>query len=226
MPNFFWSSGNEKLNKTAKAWTKRFKTKARFVGFNIPRLKSKTGRRTCPYAGACADVCYADQGRMGMPMAINSRERNLDLILSMTMPKFRDAALEDLGRMRTTTHVRIHDSGDFYSRAYYQAWIEIAEQAPDLIFYAYTKSIPFLDWDLHPNNFRIVQSLGGRRDHEIDRYRPHSRIFPTQRERKSEGYCDGNISDLPAVLGQRRIGLVYHGTRNLTEENLVQLRVA
>lgn len=226
MSNFQWSTGNEKLKKTAKAWQKRFKTPARFVSFNIPRLVSKAGQRTCPYAGACADVCYADQGRMGMPMAMNARERNLAQLNTLTMPKFRDTILEDLGRMRTATHIRIHDSGDFFSRAYYETWIEIAEAMPELIFYAYTKSIPFLNWDLHPKNFRIVQSLGGRRDADIDEGRPHSRIFPTERERRQAKYCDGNISDLPAVLGQRRIGLVYHGTRNLTEDNLVKLRVA
>lgn len=226
MRNFYWSDGNAKMKKTAKAWKKRFGTPARFISFNIPRLKSKTGQRTCPYAGMCADICYADQGRMGMPAATSARERNLSHINSLTMPQFRDALIDDLDNMRTTTHIRIHDSGDFFSRAYYHAWIEVAEVCPDLIFYAYTKSIPFLDWDLHPKNFRVVQSIGGMRDGDIDHDRPHAKIFATEAERKQAKYCDGNVSDMPAVLGQRRIGLVYHGTRNLTEENLVNLRVA
>lgn len=226
MRHFFWSDGNEKMKKTAKAWKRRFGKQAKFISFNIPRLKSETGQRTCPYAGMCADICYADQGRMGMPAATSARERNLSHINRMTMPQMRDALIEDIGNMRKTTHIRIHDSGDFFSRAYYHAWIEVAESCPDLIFYAYTKSIPFLDWNLHPGNFRIVQSIGGKRDDDIDRERPHARIFATEAERKRARYCDGNASDMPAVLGQLRIGLVYHGTRGLTEENLVQLRVA
>lgn len=224
MSNFKWSDHNEKLVKTAKAWTKRFGRQARFVSFNIPRLKSETGQMTCPYAGMCADICYADQGRLGMPMAKNARENNLDLINSMSWDEFIDGVCLDLSRMRSTTHVRIHDSGDFFSRPYYKAWIEIANRQPDLVFYAYTKSIPFLEWDLHPKNFRVVQSLGGKRDSDIDRGYPHSRIFASHEERKKAKYCDGNVSDLPAVLGQIRIGLVYHGTRNLTDQNLVQLR--
>ena len=226
MRNFFWSEGNAKMKKTAKAWKKRFGRPAKFVSFNIPRLKSSTGQRTCPYAGMCAEICYADQGRMAMAAATSARERNLAHINRLTMPKLRDGLIEDIDRMRATTHIRIHDSGDFFSRAYYHAWLEVAEAQPELIFYAYTKSIPFIDWDLHPDNFRLVQSIGGKRDDDIDRGRPHARIFATDAERKKAKYCDGNVSDMPAVLGQLRIGLVYHGTRNLTEDNLVSLRVS
>lgn len=226
MSHFYWSDGNAKLLKTAKAWERRFGKKAKFVSFNIPRLKSETGQKTCPYAGLCADICYADQGRLGMPMAKNSRERNLELINSMSYEDFVEHIIEDISRMRSTTHVRIHDSGDFYSRRYYESWIDIAEAVPDIVFYAYTKSIPFLKWDRHPKNFRVVQSLGGKRDKDIDRGYPHSKIFATHEERKRAKYCDGNKDDLPAVLGQIRIGLVYHGTRNLTDDNLVQLRTA
>lgn len=226
MSNFFWSDGNEKMVKTAKAWTKRFGTHARFISFNLPRLKSETGQRTCPYAGMCASICYADQGRMGMPLAQGSRERNLAKINDLTMPKVRNLIIEDIGRMRATTHIRIHDSGDFFSRAYYRMWLEVAERCPGVVFYAYTKSIPFLEWDNHPGNFRVVQSIGGKRDEDIDRGRPHARIFATEAERKRAKYCDGNVSDMPAVLGQLRIGLVYHGTRKLKENDVVQLRVA
>lgn len=225
MRNFFWSDGNMKLNKTAKAWTARFKTPAKFVGFNIPRLNSETGQKTCPYAGSCAAICYAGQGRMAMPAAMDARERNLEKINALTMPKFRDAVVEDIGGMLVTTHIRIHDSGDFFSRKYYRAWLEVAERCPDIIFYAYTKSIPWIDWDAHPRNFRLVQSVGGKRDADIDTSRPHAKIFASLSERKSAGYCDGNESDLPAILGQKKIGLVYHGNRNLTEDNLVSLRM-
>jgi len=225
MRNFFWSDGNAKMNKTAKLWEKRFGREAKFVSFNIPQLQSKTGQKTCPYAGACADICYAGQGRLAMPAATGARERNLEHINRLTPTQFVDAVLEDIDRMRKTTHVRIHDSGDFFKRSYYRAWMKISEECPDMTFYAYTKSIPMLEWDKHPSNFRIVQSLGGKRDHDIDRGRPHSRIFPTHDDRKKAKYCDGNVSDIPAVLGYTRIGLVYHGTRSLTEENIVQLRV-
>lgn len=224
MRNFKWSDSNQKLNKTAKAWEKRFRRKAKFVSFNIPRLRSEDGQMTCPYAGMCADICYADQGRLAMPAAKDARELNLDIINSLSWEDFVNLISEDLTKMRSITHVRIHDSGDFYSRPYYKAWIDIAKDNENVVFYAYTKSLPFLKWDLHPKNFRVVQSLGGKRDDLVDRNYPHAKIFATEVERKAEGYCDGNVSDLPAVLGQIKIGLVYHGNRNLTEDNLISIR--
>lgn len=223
--NFYWSEGNAKLNKTAKVWEKRFGTPAKFVCFNIPRLKSATGQTTCPYAGVCADFCYADQGRLGMPAAKAVREENLDVINGMSWGQVREALCEDLSRKRLVTHVRIHDSGDFFSRRYYRTWLSVAGHFPHLTFYAYTKSIPLIDWDAHPKNFRLVQSVGGKRDHDIDTTRPHAQVFVSDKDRKRAGYCDGNKSDIPAILGNTKIGLVYHGTRNLGEDSRRHLEV-
>lgn len=223
--NFYWSLGNEKMIKTAKAWEKRFRTPARIVSFNLPRLQSEDGQKTCPYAGVCAAYCYADQGRLAMPMAKASRERNLEAINKMGWDKVFDALCEDLSRFQVLTHVRIHDSGDFFSRQYYRTWVEVAAQFPEFIFYAYTKSIPLIDWEAHPGNFRLVQSVGGKRDKDIDFDKPHAQVFVSEADRKREGYCDGNASDLPAILGYKKIGLVYHGTRKLSEDSRQHLKV-
>ncbi len=211
--------------KTAAAWKARFRSPAKILSFNIPRLRSESGQVTCPYAGSCAEICYAGQGRMAMPAAMYARERNLKLINMGSMSDVRDMLIADVSNMVSTTHVRIHDSGDWFSREYYQAWVQVADACPQVTFYAYTKSIPFLDWDTHPRNFRVVQSSSGKRDHDIDMSRPHARIFASEAERKKARYSDGNASDLPAILGQIKIGLVYHGTRRLTEDQAVRLRV-
>jgi hypothetical protein len=223
--NFFWSKGNEKLNKTARLWEKRFDSHARFASFNIPRLMSENGQTTCPYAGVCKEYCYADQGRFAMQTSQRTREHNLNLINRMSWDSICEGLVEDLHRQRSLTHIRIHDSGDFFSRGYYQTWIRVAQQLPDLLFYAYTKSIPLIDWDAHPENFRVTQSVGGKRDHDIDLSRPHAQVFVDEEDRKRAGYCDGNASDMPAILGQTRIGLVYHGTRLLDEDSRRHLEV-
>lgn len=223
--NFYWSSGNEKMLKTAKAWEKRFGKRAKIVSFNIPRLESEDGQKTCPYAGVCAAYCYADQGRFAMPMAKASRERNLEAINRMSWDEVGEGLCEDLSRFRLLTHVRIHDSGDFFSRQYYRTWMDVAGRCPDVIFYAYTKSIPLIDWDAHPPNFRVVQSVGGKRDKDINLERPHAQVFVSDADRKRAGYCNGNKDDIPAILGQTKIGLVYHGTRNLDEDSRRRLEI-
>lgn len=66
--------------------------------------------------------------------------------------------------------VRIHVSGDFFSAAYFQAWIYVAMQHPDKVFYAYTKSLNF--WASHkhliPANLILTASRGGKFDDIIE----------------------------------------------------------
>lgn len=65
---------------------------------------------------------------------------------------------------------RIHVAGDFFSQAYFDAWLAIAIACPDRLFYAYTKSLTY--WlkrrnDI-PANFVLTASYGGRLDAKIE----------------------------------------------------------
>lgn len=206
-----WTTGNAKLIKTGG------KGEYHIVGFGIPADTDFEfqGRKlnTCPGASACRAVCYAKQGSYTWNVVKNARKANLE---NSVKPAFVQWAISDLSRMRKVNTVRIHDSGDFYSQQYFDAWCQIARALPNLTFYAYTKSL-HLDLTQAPKNLRITQSLGGLHDKRLNLTRPHSRIFATHADRKRAGYVDGNDSDIPAIEGEKNIGLVYHGTRNLTE---------
>ena len=39
--------------------------------------------------------------------------------------------------------IRVHVSGDFYNQQYFDNWLKVAQLRPDIIFYAYTKSLNF-----------------------------------------------------------------------------------
>ena len=145
-------------------------------------------------------------------MVQNAREFNFR---ASKGPEFVANAGRDLAGIRAKT-IRVHDSGDFYNQDYLNKWIAIAKQFPDKKFYAYTKSF-HLNYSEMPSNFKVIQSYGGLLDSKLDKSRSHSRIFSTHSARKKAGYVDGNITDSHAVNGTIKIGLVYHGTRNLTE---------
>jgi protein gp88 len=200
--NLKWSFGNEKLQKTDT------------VSFNIPAFRSADGFHTCPKAGACATLCYARQGRYMMPNVARAREFNLEKVRG-DLNDFRRMAIDDLRLIRNGI-VRVHDSGDFFSQDYMDAWFDIAGEFPQKKFYAYTKSL-HLDRGRKPDNFQIIQSVGGLMDAEIDPTESHSRIFKSHYSRRKAGYVNGNKDDSPAINGETRIGLVYHGTRNLKE---------
>ena len=206
-----WSHGNAKLKKT------------RTVSFNLPAFKSADGFTVCPGAGMCREPCYAQQGRYVLPDAIRARETNLAIVRA-SLPLFEQLAIGDLERIPART-IRVHDSGDFFSQEYLNAWFRVALKFPGKRFYCYSKSL-HLDWSAQPVNWRMTQSLGGKLDRLIDRSKSHTRIFATHADRKRAGYCDGNRNDRPAQNGAPRIGLVYHGVKKLTPQLIQILRKA
>ena len=207
--NLKWSQGNSKLRKTGT------------ISFNLPAFRSADGFHVCPKAGACATLCYARQGRYIMPTVAASREFNLTKVRG-DLSLFYTEAVADLARLKSSS-IRVHDSGDFFSQEYMDTWFRIARVYPKKKFYAYTKSL-HLRWQEAPKNFQIIQSVGGLLDGSINKRRSHSRIFATVSDRKKAGYVDGNKNDQPAIDGETRIGLVYHGNKNLKEGQVRWLR--
>lgn len=217
------SDGNAKLKKTAKILAKKWKRgRIRLVAFNLPAGDA------CPEAGICAAYCYAKQGNFRFKEPTRLRQDNYDAVRAILATSGSEglarvlSANLDLARYKRGDDrlvVRIHDSGDFFSRAYLKAWILVAEQNPEDVYYAYTKAILRVKHYAIPENLRLVQSVGGRQDKHIDLSKPHSRVFDTHADRTEHGYEDGNskeLGDIPAILGEQRIGLVYHGNAKLT----------
>jgi len=59
--------------------------------------------------------------------------------------------------------VRIHASGDFFSKSYYEAWVEVTRRRPNVLFFAYTKEYPLMK-EYRPPNFALTLSKGGDYD--------------------------------------------------------------
>ena len=68
--------------------------------------------------------------------------------------------------------VRIHVAGDFFNQMYFDAWIAVACANRNVLFYAYTKSLPY--WlarrDFIPSNLILTASYGGEHDAMIEQY--------------------------------------------------------
>ena len=112
---------------------------------------------------------------------------------------------------KKATHIRIHDSGDFYSREYLHKWFKIMESLPHVQFYAYSKSLPLFVNERLPKNFTLIKSLGGKKDNLInlssDR---HARIFKSEQDLIAAGYINASNDDLLAISNNFRVGLVAH----------------
>jgi hypothetical protein len=101
-------------------------------------------------------------------------DRNLSLLkAAATVEKM--AALIDTSLPKTGAFdfIRVHQNGDFFSGTYFMAWMEAARRNPDLVFYAYTKSIPtWIKYQfLIPSNFALTASIGGKFDALAEKYK-------------------------------------------------------
>jgi len=199
-PDYRLSDGNSKLKADG------------IVSFNLIPIVH------CPMAGACKSFCYATVGQQAFKSGVLRRAR---AFLATTKADFVPRMIQEVQRAtaRGAKAVRVHDSGDFYSYEYMLQWFEVARANPSVKFYAYTKMVSLVRLaykaGLVPDNFRLIQSLGGLADRQIDRSLPHSRIFSSLDELLAAGYADASESDAPAAFSDTpNVGLIIHGAKS------------
>lgn len=202
-----WSFQNTKLRKHG------------IVSFNLPAGEA-LGFTVCSMAGSCKEFCYAKFKRYLFRNVRLPREYNLRFLLDHCVNNgndfslFIEAVIHDIWRFpKTKKRIRMHDSGDFFSKEYFFAWIEIAKTFPNIYFYAYTKQIRMINKyrDQLPANFHVIQSYGGREDRFINKKFAHSAVFTTLTAMKKAGYVNGTESEEPALNRTIKIGLHFHG---------------
>ena len=195
---------NSKLKKTSK------ELGVRVFNFGIPAYKSASGRVICAMADKCVDWCYAKKGAYIWSNVQPAFEKRYEL--SKT-DKFVDAMYNEIVKKKPD-YVRVHDSGDYYSKAYLQKWIDIALLFPEVKFYSYTNMVDMILKASLPDNYDIIFSDSGKQKHLInERKHRHTRIFSTNSDLVSSGYVDASNIDLMATKWfskNHKVGLVFH----------------
>jgi hypothetical protein len=112
----------------------------------------------CPFARDCMAKSDPDTGRISdgphtefrcfsasdeayRPSVRKARWRNFRRLRGKTSAEMVGLILESLPRSART--VRVHVAGDFFSQAYFDAWLEVARQRPEVTLYCYTKSVRY-----------------------------------------------------------------------------------
>ena len=195
---------NSKLKKTSK------ELGLRVFNFGIPAYKSASGKLTCPMADSCVKFCYAKKGAYIWSNVKPAFEKRYQL--SKT-DKFVEAMNAEI-RKKKPDYVRVHDSGDYYSRAYLKKWIDIANSNPNVRFYSYTNMVDMMLKTSLPDNYDIIFSDSGKQKHLIDeRKHRHTKIFKSNDDLNSAGYTDASSIDLHATRwfnNTIKVGLVFH----------------
>ena len=179
--NLVFGKGNSKLIHTGKMIGLK---KSQVRTFALPAGK------TCPAASLCHSKtvindetgkkqivdgkdnlfrCYATKAEAIYPAVYNARNHNMDSIknakTTAEIVELIQTALNDK-KNKSAKLVRIHDSGDFFNKAYYMAWLQIAIDNPNILFFGYTKMLPFAVNAKSQNldNFFVQYSYGGLAD--------------------------------------------------------------
>jgi hypothetical protein len=181
----------------------------------------------CPSASACAPLCYARKGTYQFSNVKAAHMRNLLLTLQ-DLPEFERQMTEEVQHPRYQGgYVRIHDSGDFHSQDYLEAWLRIIRSAKGVRFYCYTKEVALFQDVVEPDppaNFGWVYSLGGKQDQAIDlATMRHADVFPSEEAIAYHGYASQDASDLLAVYGEDlRVGIPANNIPQLRREQGMQ----
>lgn len=186
---------NSKLKKTSKL------SGLKVYNFGIP------AQDTCLWAGDCKKYCYASKGAYIWSNVKPAFERRLK---ATKQDNFTQVMIAEITRRKADV-IRIHDSGDFYSREYLHKWFKVMESMPSVKFYAYSKSLPLFINERLPTNFTLIKSEGGKRDDLIDASSDrHARIFKNEDDLLAAGYINASENDLNAISDNFKVGLIAH----------------
>lgn len=112
-----------------------------------------------------------------------------------------------------THYIRIHVSGDFFNQNYFDAWLEVAKNNRGVLFYAYTKSLPYWVARLEqiPANLILTASFGGRYDSLITQHDlRYAKVVYSVAEAKKLGLSIDH-DDTHAMKNTGSFALLIHG---------------
>mgnify|MGYP001601076919 CR=1 FL=1 len=156
--------------------------------------------------------CYSTSTESLYTNVRNSRWYNFKLVRNKTKNKLVKLILMSLPLKAKI--IRIGVSGDFFSQDYFDSWLTVSRQRKNILFYAYTKAIPFWIKRLKyiPENFVLTASKGGTHDHLIDKYSLNfAQVVFSEKEAEDLG-LELDFDDSHAING-KSFGLLVHGTQ-------------
>lgn len=214
-----FSIGNTKLLHLAK------EKNCKVTSFDLP------AGHTCPCADECKSFadkitgkitdgenckfrCYAASSEAAFTASRKAHWRNFEAIAACkTSDDMKDLILSELPK--DVKIVRIHASGDFYSRKYFLAWVKVAQARTDIQFFGYTKVLPYVKYQ-KPDNFCLQYSFGGKMDSKVT-CEPVAYVVKTIADAVKRGVdvaCQKSESDdFDFIMEGRTFALLIHGTQ-------------
>jgi len=135
----FLKNGNKKLGKL-------------IYSFDLPAVVS------CPNSSECFKSCYANKGTFlwGGKGAKTSNTYNFAIALN-DLEYLQKELIKEIKKKNIKT-IRIHSSGDFFSKQYFLMWCNIARHFKNINIFTYSKA-PQIEGAKIPKNLNIINSF-------------------------------------------------------------------
>ena len=210
---------NAKLKKMLKELSLKLKTFTLPAGHSCPAAKdclSKADRET----GKIKDGpdtefrCFAASAEATYPSLRKMVWRNFELIKA-TLKNSVDACADLICKSlpKKFDILRVHVGGDYFSKQYLQAWIEVAKRNPDKLFYSYSKSLHFFKQFALPENLVLTASRGGKYDDMIDLHGWKEALVVYSEQEAIDKGLEIDHDDTHAAFGKDNFALLIHGTQ-------------
>lgn len=205
-----FGKGNSKLSKTIHT----FSLPAGYTCMGADKCLAKAN----PETGKIKDGpntefrCFSASQESLYPSVRKARWHNFNLLRkAKTVDSIKELILKSLPAKAEM--VRLHVSGDMFSQNYFDAWLNVAKEKPNILFYGYTKSLSY--WlarkDEIPKNLILTASEGGKQDDLItkNKLRYAKVVFSKGEAKKLKLPLDHD--DSHAYTNGPSFGLLLHG---------------
>ena len=218
--NFIKATKQAKL-KSVEQWLNK---KIQIYSFSLPSGYS------CPFAHDCATKsnkingkitdgkytkyrCFSATDEARSTTARKSRWHNFDTLKKLNKNEMVEVINASIPPKMELC--RIHVGGDFFNQKYFDAWLEVCKLNPSIIFYAYTKSIPYWVNRINeiPENLELNASRGSRVDDLIDTHKLKTAevVFSLAEAKQKNLEIDHN--EYHAIKSKNSFALLIHGTQ-------------
>lgn len=182
----------------------------------LSKVVVKDGKRTIQDGSKTRFRCFSASQEVLYTAAYNKRSSNFESLRGKSAKEMYSMIVDAMPK--NAGLVRLHVAGDFFSPQYFQAWVQVARDHKDILFYAYTKSLPY--WVKMrkeiPWNLVLTASRGGRCDHMIDEHGlRESVVVYSEQEAEQMGY-EIDHDDSHACIPEEReqsFALLIHGVQ-------------
>lgn len=192
----------------------------------LSKVEENNGKLSIHDGKATEFRCFSASQEVIFRKAYESRKRNFDNLRGKPYDDLCQAIKWNIPC--NAGIIRIHVAGDFFSRAYFDAWCWNAKRNPDLLFYAYTKSLSYwVNAQDIPENMVLTASFGGRLDNLIAQHGlRYSKVVYSPEQATELGLDIDHTDEFAAnpTLREKSFALLLHGVQPAKSEASVALQ--